>query len=91
MTRMKATAASTAMLLLCVAAPLAAHAASFSSEAAWQAAAGAFSLENFDAIGIGTQLSSLPGLGISFGLLNDGVSFPSVQTNASGFGGVNHS
>ncbi|HET8578542.1 MAG TPA: PEP-CTERM sorting domain-containing protein, partial [Methylomirabilota bacterium] len=47
--------------------------------------------ENFDAIGIGTQLSSLPGLGISFGLLNDGVSFPSVQTNASGFGGVNHS
>src|SRR5262249_11497276 len=50
-------------------------------EAAWRAAAGAFALENFDAIAAGTDITSLPALGIKFDPLDDGTQ-PTVQPYA---------
>lgn len=60
----------------------------FTSESAFQAAAGGVNLQTFDSFAAGTQLTSLPGLGISFGPLTGGV-FPSVEASSSGFGGTN--
>jgi len=58
-------------------------AATYTDEATWRAAAGSWVLEDFEGISPGTQVSSLPGLGVSFDTLNDNVTFPSVQLRSS--------
>lgn len=81
------------VVLVCAAAALCAAplmAASYSNEAAWRTAAPGWVAESFDGIATATELSSLPALGITFDLLNDGVHHPSVQTNSGSFGGSNH-
>ena len=68
-------------------------ATSFTSEALFQAAAGAFVLEDFEGIAAGTQVTQIVGLGVSFDPLDDDVTFPSVQlrsnTGGSAQSGVN--
>ncbi len=54
-------------------------------ELAWQIAAGATALENFESYSAGTQISSLPTLGISFDLLAGG-GYPQAYS----FGGTPH-
>jgi len=70
---------------------MAASAQHFTSESSWQTAAGTYSLETFDGIAAGTQVTSLPGLGIQFDFLNNGVNHPSVENHTTGFGGFAHS
>jgi len=60
-----------------------ASATAFTSEAAWRAAVGnVFAFENFDGLAAGSDVSQLPGLGISLDPLNDGTQ-PTVQPYAS--------
>lgn len=61
----------------------AAYGASFTNEALWRASVGGvYALETFDGIGVGSDVLSLPGLGIAFGPLNDGTQ-PTVQPYSS--------
>ena len=76
------------VMLLVAATP--ALASSFSAETAWRAAAGATTLETFDGIAAGTQLSTFAPLGIRFDTLNDGTTFPSVRSRFN-TGGSSHS
>lgn len=57
----------------------------YTSESTWQAAAGATVLENFESYSVGTQISSLPALGIEFDLLAGGL-YPDTYS----FGGTPH-
>jgi hypothetical protein len=64
-----------------------ASANSFTDEALWRASVGGiFALETFDGIAAGTDVTSLPSLGIRFGPLDDGTQ-PTVQAYAN-TGGV---
>jgi hypothetical protein len=63
--------------------PNAGHATAFTDEGAWRAAVGGvFSLENFDSTATGSDVFSLPTLGIKFDPLNDGTQ-PTVQPYTS--------
>jgi hypothetical protein len=67
--------------------PRTAAAAAFTSEAAWRAAVGGiFALETFDTIPAGSDVFTLPALGIRFAPLDDGTQ-PTVQPYGS-TGGV---
>ena len=55
-----------------------ASATAYTDEAAWRAAAVTFAFENFDSIAVGTDVTTLPALGIRFDPLNDGTQ-PTVQ------------
>jgi hypothetical protein len=77
--------------LLLVSLTVIAPAGTFTNEAAWRAAAGAFALENFDGFAAGTDLASLAALSIKFDFLSDLTHHPSVQSAASAFGGNTHS
>lgn len=47
-------------------------AATFTSEAAWQAAAGAYETEDFESLGVlGTEVTTLPSIGIDFATINN--------------------
>jgi len=59
----------------------------YTDRTAWRAAAPGWMLESFDTIAPGTQVSSLPSLGLTLDVLKDGTHYPSVQTT-DGFGGV---
>jgi len=64
-----------------------ASASSFTDEAAWRASVGGiYALETFDSIAAGSDVTTLPALGIQFGALNDGTQ-PTVQAYAN-TGGV---
>lgn len=68
-------------------APVSAFATAYTDEALWRAAVGGvYALETFDAIATGSDVTSLPALGISFDALNDGTQ-PTVQPYSS-TGGV---
>jgi hypothetical protein len=69
------------MLGLISAASLAAHAhaTGYNSEAAWRAAVGTFTLDDFESYAPNTQIQNDVPLGITFDLLNDAVTYPSVQ------------
>ena len=71
-------------------APSVASAASFVDETAWRAAVfNVYSLETFDSIAAGSDVNTLPALGLRFLPLNDGTQ-PTVQPYAS-TGGQIHS
>src|SRR5262249_49115102 len=59
----------------------------FHNQHLWQVAAGQYVKDTFDTFRIGKQLTGLSDLGITFEMLNDGKSFPSVQICGDGFGG----
>ena len=80
--------AATAGMLAALTAAASADAQVFNDLGAFQAAAGATALETFESIPAGTQLDTLPGLGIGFATLNDDVTFPSVQPQGSTGGDV---
>jgi hypothetical protein len=62
--------------------PAAAHATAYTDEAAWRAAvANIYALETFDAVAAGSDVGTLPALGLSFDPLNDGT-LPTVQRYA---------
>lgn len=63
-----------------------ASATSYTNEALWRAAAVNFAFENFDSIAAGSDVTTLPALGIRFDPLNDATQ-PTVQ-NYSFTGGV---
>lgn len=68
-------------------APISAFATAYTDEALWRAAVGGvFALETFDAIAGGSDVNTLPALGISFDPLDDGTQ-PTVQPYSS-TGGV---
>lgn len=63
--------------------------AGYLTEATWQAAAGTWMFDDFESWAAGTQLSSDPILDVRFDLLNDGVSYPSVQDRSQTGGPTN--
>ncbi|MEO7052149.1 MAG: PEP-CTERM sorting domain-containing protein [Rhodanobacter sp.] len=63
-----------------------AQATAYTDENAWRAAVGAYSLETFDSIASGSDVTNLANLGLKFDPLNDGTQ-PTVQKYAS-TGGV---
>lgn len=87
---MKLIARTTVLAAALATLPIAAHAASYTSEAAWRAAVlGAYSLETFDSLPAFSDVGTLAGLGIRFAPLDDGTQ-PTVQPY-SHTGGVVHS
>jgi hypothetical protein len=70
------------MLLALLAAPGIASATAYTDEALWRAAAITFAFENFDSIATGSDVTTLPALGIRFDALNDGTQ-PTVQPYSS--------
>lgn len=63
-----------------------AQATAYTDEGAWRTAVGAYSLETFDSIAPGSDVTNLTNLGLKFDPLNDGTQ-PTVQPYAS-TGGV---
>ncbi|HQY87121.1 MAG TPA: PEP-CTERM sorting domain-containing protein [Tepidisphaeraceae bacterium] len=49
----------------------------------WQAAAGTWTFDDFESWPAGTQLSTNPILSVNYDLLNDGVTYPSVQDRSN--------
>ena len=70
------------MLLALLAVPNIASATAYTDEALWRAAAITFAFENFDSRAAGSDVTSLPALGIRFDPLNNGTQ-PTVQPYSS--------
>lgn len=63
--------------------------AGYLNEASWQAAAGSWMFDDFESWPAGTQLSTDPILDVRFDLLNDNVTYPTVQDRANTGGPTN--
>src|ERR1043165_4082650 len=60
-----------------------AFATGFNDQTAWRAAAGAFSIDDFESYGNLTEHAGLATLNVTFGLLNDGIHYPFVMNTAT--------
>lgn len=71
--------------LLCgVSAPALASVVTYTDESAWRTAAGTYVLENFDSFTAGTQVSTLPSLGLSLDKLGAYNAYPAIYTQNCG-------
>ena len=71
-------------MLFVVSAPALASVVTYTDESAWRAAAGTYTLENFDGFTAGAQVSTLPSLGLSLDKLGAYNAYPAIYDNACG-------
>lgn len=71
-------------VLFVVSAPALASVVTYTDESAWRAAAGTYTLENFDGFTAGAQVSTLPSLGLSLDKLGAYNAYPAIYDNACG-------